>query len=262
MKNLNSFINEFKDGFQHNNRFAAKVYPPTTMIGNMTEAERVAWNWITRGFVCDTTNLPDRAFAETQITFYGLTEQIPFHSEFTTLDCTFNTPLHGADNPVPRVFHKWQNMIQDMTDGYDSTRDFNFPNNWYGHIEMAVLNRQNIPTLSYLFEKVYPKVIQSTPVTWKEENELTQLAVQFTFASVRVIPRDEQRDDFFAENGPLPSRNPFDSSPFFPSQGPYIPPKGNPASFPTILRNPIGFPSGGGFSIELGTPIGNIFIRI
>lgn len=200
MKNLNTFINEFRDGFQFNNRFMCKVIVPQ-QLQLKTEGNYAVAEWLAKGILCESTNLPDRAFAETQMTQYGLTEQFPFHSEFTSLQCVFNTPLRSTgdtrnDNPVPRFFHSWQDLIQDLSEGYDSTRDFTFSgtnhtNGYYGELQLGVFDRHNNLTIAYEFERVYPQIIQATPVSWREENELTKLAVGFTFSTWRAIPQDK-----------------------------------------------------------------------
>jgi hypothetical protein len=181
MKNLGTFLSEFQEGFQPNNRFAAKVFPPAL---NLTDTEREAKRWLESGFLCNMTRLPDRAFEETQMTQYGLTEQFPFHTQYTSQDCMFNTPLKNGDNPVPRVFSAWQNLIQEGSGGYnESTRDFTFPSEFYGGIKIGMLDRANRCTLLYLFENVYPKTVESVPVMWSEQNEVATLSVSFTFSS-------------------------------------------------------------------------------
>lgn len=209
MKSLNSFLNEFMDGFQFNNRFACKVVIPRSL--KLTGTEMAARDWLAKGFVCESTNLPDRAFEETQMTQYGITEQFPYHTAFTSLDCVFNTPLvqttpQDTDNPIPRVFHAWQNLIQDMSGTYEeSSRDFTFAGSgsadgYYGEIQMGVFDRQNNLTLAYEFQRVYPRIVQSTPVTWKETNELTKLSIGFTFSTWRAKPIREVVGDFFPES--------------------------------------------------------------
>lgn len=202
MKNLSTFINEFQDGFQPNNRFMCKVIIPEQLI--LTHP--AAWDWLAKGILCESTNLPDRAFAETQMTQYGLTEQFPYHTEFTSLQCVFSAPLKMSgestnDNPVLRFFHAWQDLIQDMKQGYDSTRDFTFSgtnhtNGYYGEIQLGIFDRQNNLTLAYEFERVYPQIIQATPVTWQEENELTKIAIGFTFSAWHPISPDKAKGLF------------------------------------------------------------------
>jgi hypothetical protein len=256
MKSLNKFINEFEAGFQFNNRFACRIQLPRELLeSGFTLSDKKAVEWLNRGILCESTNLPDRAFAETQMTQYGLTEQFPIHSEFTTLDCTFNTPLivvqssdgrsaGQMDNPVPRVFHAWQNLIQDMSTGYDSSRDFTFSgtssdNGYYGEIEIAVFDRLNTPTLLYSFERAYPRVIQSTPVTWREENELARLTVGFTFSVWRVVPLSDTktRAAWFMDEEVLQGRG-FGSGPFQNNQMSYPGSYGHPGEFQNPMFRP------------------------
>jgi hypothetical protein len=216
----------------------------------------VAKNWLARGIACESTSLPDRSFAETELTQYGLTEQFPYHTEFTALNCTFNTPLNGGDNPIQRVFHAWQNLIQDMTAGYNSSRDFTFagsggssdPKGYYGEIYLAVFDRQNNPTIGYQFERAYPKLVDAVAVSWSTESEVTKLPVTFTFSawSVWQVPKD-----FFPNTPPsgldvfTPSETtgiPGGSSIVLPEEGPA---QGVPSATPiTAVREAPGPPPG------------------
>lgn len=221
MKNLNTFLTEFSDGFQFNNRFACRIQTPVQLSNQVTNSERQAIDWLGKGILVESTNLPDRAFQEVEMTQYGLTEQVPYHSQFTTLACVLNTPLStrsgGPDDVVPRVFHSWQNLIQDFKTGYDSTRDFTFSgtnsqNGYYGEVDLVVFDRQNRPTMQYHFERVYPRVVESTPVTWREESEFTRLSVGFTFSTWYPVPLNDTNAGWFTGLDFLSSRplsNPF-----------------------------------------------------
>ena len=197
MNNLSQFFNEFNLGFQQSNRFACKILVPTALT--VSGPTLVAKNWLARGIVCESTSLPDRAFAETEMTQYGLTEQFPFHTEFTSLSCVLNTPLNGGDNPIMRLFHAWQNLIQDNSQGYDSPRDFTFGSTYYGEIQMAVFDRQNNPTIGYRFERAYPKLVDAVAVSWSADNEFAKLPVSFTFSAWSVM---QVGKDFFPNTPP------------------------------------------------------------
>jgi hypothetical protein len=203
MKNLGAFINEFVDGFQQSSRFVCKVTLPQALV--LTGSMQKAQHWLGRGVICESTKLPDRAFAETEMTQYGFTEQFPFHTEFTSLSCVFNTPLNGSDNPVMRVFHAWQNLIQDVSKGYgDSPRDFTFSgtgptDGYYGTVQIGVFDRQNHPTIAYEFERVYPKLVDSVDVSWGAPDQFTKLSVGFTFSVWRILT---DLTDFFMNEPP------------------------------------------------------------
>ena len=173
--------------------------------------EKTAATWIHEGVVCAATNLPDRGFGETKMTIYGITEQFPFHSEYATLDCIFLTPLFKQENPIPRIFQKWQNLIQDMSSGYaGSTKDFTFSgtgpdNGYYGNIHLGMFDNHNALSLSYAFERVYPKVVQSTPVNWHEEHEITKLGVNFTYSTWTLLPTVTPQNGLFNTKNPAPN---------------------------------------------------------
>lgn len=202
MNSLNTFLNEFSAGFQYNNRFACQVLPPAALTSKLSGPEITALGWLKKGILVESTNLPDRAFVETQITQYGLTEQFPYHTEYTTLDCSFLTPIievsdAESSNPLPKVFAAWQNLIQDMSRGWtDSTRNFTFMGSCYGTLKMAAFDRKNTVTIAYEFEKAYPRLVQSTPVNWKEEGEFARLTIGFTFSNWKLM---NSKDFAFAE---------------------------------------------------------------
>lgn len=245
MKSLGTFLSEFQEGFQPNNRFAAKIFLPNL---GLSDTELEAKRWLESGFLCTTTRLPDRSFEETQMTQYGLTEQFPFHTQYTSQDCTFNTPLKNGDNPVPRVFSAWQNLIQDGSGGYsESTRDFTFPSEFYGHLLIGALDRANRCTLLYHFENAYPKTVESMPVTWSEQNEVATLGVSFTFSSWVMLPFNSE--EFFTPD---------------PAYGRDLTPFQN-SDTPNMTRGPgLGsFGGNAGFGVQIGisTRIGDFTIN-
>lgn len=205
MNSLAEFFGEFRDGFQYNNRFLCQITPPTALAATLTNEEQIALGWIKRGIACESTHLPDRAFGETPMGLYGITEQFPYHTDYTSIDCVFMTPMLGTNNILPRVFAAWQNLVQDMRNGYESSRDFTFPDTYYSQVmSITTFNRQNVPSLTYTFERVYPQLVQSVPLSWEEVNELTNLTVKFTFSAWKVEPANY--------NGPDP--NEFRETPF------------------------------------------------
>lgn len=211
MKYLSQFMSEFRGGFQHNNRFLCQVFVPETMLREiltnniLLEIVDVLFpnigrrldtnfsvpqvqNWLGRGLVCESARLPDRGFNTIPVHQYGFTEEVPNKSTHSTFDCVFRMPLVGGDNIVPRFFSYWQHYIQNAGKGTESSFDFRFPNSYYGSIYLSLYDRQNNPTITYHFERVYPMTVSTNGVGWEAENQFMTLPVSFNYSTWKIIP--------------------------------------------------------------------------
>lgn len=207
MPDLNKFLSEFKHGFQHSNRFVVQIFVQPTMVANIIlqqlgsglglgtiDAGVAVTNvvkWLYTGFLASTARLPSRGFGVIDLAMYGITEHFPYHAEFTTFDCTFMMP-HTTnilnDNGVPRWFNYWQNQIQNINDGPNSGLDFSFPSNYYATILLTLLDRKDRGTITYQFDKCYPVTVDSSQLSWEQENQFTQLPVSFQFSTWKQLP--------------------------------------------------------------------------
>lgn len=218
---IRSFLGAFQNGFQPSNQFVLQVvlnpelrdriqggtaatpgipdvsplpdYPRLpgnfgTHVTRYDSVARFAFEWIERGLLCERTQLPDRAFDQVPMTQYGVTENYPFKTDYTALDATFLLPLmNDGRNPVLDLFSGWQNAIQDVRNGVDSTRDFTWPNNYRTDIYITAFDRQGQPSIQYHFEKAYPKTVEQIPVTWSDQSEMSRLSVEFTYTCWRLV---------------------------------------------------------------------------
>lgn len=202
--NLTQFFNTFQSGFQQNNRFACRIYPSgklrdrllarsDRLLGYGRPSTPVALDWLLRGLICSTSQLPDRGFDQVDQIMYGLTEKIPIKSEFTALDCNFLLPLWNRTNPVLEFFSDWQNVIQNLSTGLGelSTRDLTWPENYWAELWVTAYGRDGYPNICYKFDRVYPKTVQAVQMSWQQESELAQLSVAFTFSTWTIVPSPE-----------------------------------------------------------------------
>lgn len=198
--NINLFRNQFPEGFQPNNRFSFHLnFGDKGLDGRLQDAIPVggqqAVNALREGMVCDTTRLPDRSFDVVQMTQYTITEQFPYKSDFTKLDCTFLLPLWRGRNAIAETFYTWQNIIHDSIGGYYSTRDFEWPENYYATARLYTYDRQNKTTGCYVFERLYPLAVESVPVTWSDNSEMARLSVTFAFSTWHFTAEDAPLDE-------------------------------------------------------------------
>lgn len=201
MRNLNQFIGEFRQGFQQPNRFRLFVFIPSKMLTqnfnlqnlwqdlDLKTAIPLAAQWLARGVLVEGTRLPSRAVETIQHRMYGITEDIAYNSENTTLDCSLMMPLALGDSIVPRVMSYWQNMIHHMKNGPEDGADMSFPSDYYGSALLALFDRQGMPTLVYKYDKIYPGTVESAQLSWAGNDTFISLPVHFKYSSFRVLPR-------------------------------------------------------------------------
>lgn len=192
--NLNRFRNAVAAGFQPNNRFRFQLVLEgniplwSGLMVNVGPGVVQGLQGLREGVLCSATRLPDRSFDTVQMTQYGLTEQFPYKTDFTALDCTFLLPIYVGKNTVASIFYAWQNHIQDLSQGVvSSKRDFRWPDDYYSEARLYTFDRQNNTTGCYVFDRLYPKAVESVPVTWTDNSEMAQLNVTFAFSTWRFI---------------------------------------------------------------------------
>jgi hypothetical protein len=193
--NLYQFQNTFRESFQQGNRYRLHINFESGLAsvplharllanaGNRSVEVEQALTWLAQGALCDRARVPDRAFDTVQMTQYGITEQFPYKSDYTALDCSFLLPIHNGRNVLSQVFTLWMNAVQNIQDGLGSDRDFTWPSDYYATAKLFTLDRTNRTTACYVFERLYPKAVESIPVTWTEESEIARLNVSFVFTS-------------------------------------------------------------------------------
>ena len=215
MNNLQDFLSSFPREFQRPSRYICQILIPqglaqaiaTDDAQNNARQSSVPQviSLLTQGLLVDTAFLPDRSFGMIDLAMYGFTEHFPYHSEYTTLKCTLLMPLTEsgisagiagvgisvgiqADNPVPRFFNYWHDQIQDNESGPSAGLDFGFPSDYYATILLTLFDRQNNATITYQFDKVYPKVIGSVEVAWSASDKFMMLPIEFMFSYWTIVP--------------------------------------------------------------------------
>jgi hypothetical protein len=211
MRYLSTFLSEFHTGFQKSSRFECQLYPPmgflqsilsssiltsivdivAPSIGQRIDTKFSMQNivqWLARGLMVESTTLPSRALETTPLNMYGISEQLPYSTEYTDLSCTFVMPLVASDCPIPRFFDYWQNFIHANKNGPDAGLDFRFPNEYYATMVLSLFDNQDHHSVSYKFEKVYPMLVQSVPVSWDASNEFLKFNVTFAYSYWTIVP--------------------------------------------------------------------------
>lgn len=211
MRFLSTFLSSFQAGFQKASRFECQLYAPDTLLQSLlsgsilttiidiiapTVGQRIdpkfsivnVVQWLARGLVVESAQLPPRALETMSHNMYGISEEFPYSSEYNDLQVTFVMPLVASDCPIPRFFNYWHNYIHHNQNGPSDGLDFRFPNEYYGTMILSLFDNRDNPSLSYKFEKVYPKLVQSVPVSWEQSNEVLKFNVTFAYSYWTLIP--------------------------------------------------------------------------
>jgi len=211
MRYLSTFLSEFRTGFQKGARFECQLYPnigflQALLSGSILETiiDIVAppigqqinpdfslpnvVQWLARGLVISDAVLPSRGLETLSHGMYGISEEFPYSSEYTDLPCTFVMPLNASDCPMPRFFNYWQNYIHKNQNGPSDGLDFRFPEDYYGRMIVSTFDNRTNRSLTYQFEKVYPKTVNSTQVSWSQSHEYLAFTVNFAYSYWKILP--------------------------------------------------------------------------
>jgi hypothetical protein len=215
MNHISDFMGEFKRDFQRGNRFVCQILVSPTLVSNIIADSAAAQagpfgvvdqvlslensilavpqvvKWLAQGYLVSDARLPSRGFGTFPLSMYGITENFPMHTEYSTFDCSLLMPYAtniSNDGAVPRFFNYWQDQIQRNANGPDSGFDFKFPGDYYGNILLTAMDRQNKGTITYKFDRVYPKTVEAVQLSWADNDKFTALPIQFNFSYWSVMP--------------------------------------------------------------------------
>jgi hypothetical protein len=182
---------EFLQGLQSGSIFTDIIDILAPTIGQQIDPKFSMPNvvqWLASGLLISDAVLPSRALETTGLTMYGINEEFPTASEYTDLQCTFVMPLNASDCPIPRFFDYWQNYIHRNQGGPTAGLDFRFPADYYGSMVLSMFDNRDNPSLTYQFDRLYPKVVNSTQVSWGQSHEVLQFNVTFAYSYWKILP--------------------------------------------------------------------------
>lgn len=159
------------------NRFELHISLPQAIQSAHTEAHTM----LSQGVLCQSTATPSRSFEVMQLDMNNHVQEIPIHTDYTTLDCVLLLPTVNLKNVVALAFNAWNNYIQRSTNGISSGLEFRFFDEYTTDMSLIMFNRGNKTTSTYTFIDAYPKIVESSAVSW-ERSEFQTLPVQFRYS--------------------------------------------------------------------------------
>jgi hypothetical protein len=157
-------------------------------------------------YLCDSAELPGRAFDTFSYRYYGPTHQVPFVTHYEDIDLTFICRQNMRERAF---FDDWMELIN-PTNSYD----FNYKDDYSCNITIFQLGEGNssdenatYPEANYAYtvKKAYPIIVNSAPMTWADQNIL-RVAVKFTHMGVYRPYRDMKPQGFDLEASTSPTQ--------------------------------------------------------
>jgi hypothetical protein len=173
-----STINKL-DGLATLNRFTVQITPPSQLISISRDIP----------FLCDTVNIPGVQFASEQIKHkgYGLIEKRPTSMEMDDITATF---FIDNSNVILGFFQKWVQMVYSFDPNHSrekvngmSLESFNYPEEYYGTMEITIKNIADGKVITYNMEKVFPLNMGSITLGWENNDAIARLPVTFAYRS-------------------------------------------------------------------------------
>ncbi len=156
-------------------------------------------------YLCDSAELPGRAFDTFAYRYYGPTHHVPFQTVYEDIDLTFICRQNMRERAF---FDDWMEIIN-PTNSYD----FNYKDDYTCNIQIFQLGEGNItqpdatyPEANYAYtvKKAYPTTVNSAPMTWADQNIL-RVAVKFQHEGIHRPYRDQKPQGFDLEHSTSPT---------------------------------------------------------
>jgi len=166
MANISDFKAKLVGGGARANQFKVTLpFPGYAQVGG--EIEDMA-------FLCQGTQLPQMQIGETVVPFRG--RQIKLAGERTFEDWTV-TILNDTSFRLRNAFERWQNGINNMTDGEGLTN----PTDYQVDAFVDQLDRNGNTLKSYTLRGAYPTGIAAIPLNYETNNAVEDFDVTFEY---------------------------------------------------------------------------------
>lgn len=184
MTDLNKFLSEVAQrNVQRTARFRCRI---NLGAGALATQFPQAAKWLQEGLVCQTTNIPDRAFEAETLTVYGYEQEYPIYNVFSALTCEFLLPFNtDGQNEVLHLFHTWIDYIFPVPNGTIGAPVLRFPDQYRlrgseGFV-IETYDSGNTVSARYTFEGIYPSQVSEIRMSWNDVDGMMTLPVAFKF---------------------------------------------------------------------------------
>lgn len=163
-------------GVQKSSHFSALVTLPPILSDGITNELQLRINSI---------NLPGVNFGVDEIKHkgFGLSEKRPMS---VTYDDVSVTIIADGQGRFAETFNQWNELILPSNienTGSDNVEYFEYPENYYGGLEIYVYDAMGNIHTTYNFIQPFPSVVGSVQMAWESTDTLLLLPVTFSYRS-------------------------------------------------------------------------------
>ena len=147
-------------------------------------------------YLCETAEMPGRAFQMQDYRYYGPNFKLPNVSEYSDINFTF---LVRDVMREKETFDNWMSYINPK-----NTYDFRFLNEYSSDVYIYQFSELKDEGATYkaTLRRAYPINVQSLPISWTDEN-IHRLTVTFTFTDWVTDPEGQINSDTISRLSPF-----------------------------------------------------------
>jgi len=166
MANINDFKAKLAGGGARNNQFKVTMpFPGYAQVGG--EIEDLA-------FLCTATSIPAMTIGSINVPFRGRQIKIAGDRTFAAWSVTV---LNDTNFKLRNAFERWQNGINNMTDGEGLTN----PVDYQVDVFVDQLDRNGNTLKSYTLRGAYPTELASIPLNYETNDAIEDFDVTFQY---------------------------------------------------------------------------------
>ena len=168
--NVDNFSSQIaKKGIASPNKFAVKfTRVPKIALGNDKYSDL--------NLMCESVALAGRSVQSLLDRQYGLNREVAYNGPtYTPVTLAF---LCTANYVEKRIFDRWNNMIVDISTGYDVA----YYNSYIGEMQVIALDVKGNAAFTMIYKECWPKTISAIELNHSTQNSPVRLSVEMQYA--------------------------------------------------------------------------------
>jgi len=168
--NVDSFSSQIaKKGIASPNKFAVNfTRVPSIALGSDTYSDL--------NLMCESVTLAGRTIQSLLDRQYGLNREVAYNGPtYTPITLAF---LCTANYVEKRIFDRWNNMIVDISKGYDVA----YYNSYIGEMQVTALDVTGKKAFYMTYKECWPKTVSAIELNHSTQNTPVRLSVEMQYA--------------------------------------------------------------------------------
>ena len=168
--NVDSFSSQIaKKGIASPNKFAVNfTRVPSIALGSDTYSDL--------NLMCESVTLAGRSIQSLLDRQYGLNREVAYNGPtYTPITLAF---LCTANYVEKRIFDRWNNMIVDISKGYDVA----YYNSYIGEMQVTALDVTGKKAFYMTYKECWPKTVSAIELNHSTQNTPVRLSVEMQYA--------------------------------------------------------------------------------